>query len=622
MKKLLLLLTVIPLFSFARLNNDSAWIVNNYHKKEFQIAMRDGVKLYTSVYMPNDNSQKHPILLMRTPYSCGPYDESKFTDRWWTRGDSIYFGHGYIMVIQDVRGRFMSEGQFEDVRPFIPNKKKNETDESSDVYDTIDWLVKNIPNNNGNVGVYGISYPGFYATMAALSGHPNLKAVSPQAPVTDWFIGDDFHHNGVPFILDAFDFYRYFGVPVVHAPTEEWPKSPINITDDNYQFMLDAGTYSEINKNLMGDSIKFWNDVAAHPNYDEWWKARDARSGCYNIKPAMLIVGGLFDAEDCWGAWNLYKAIEKQSPNTKCQIVQGPWFHGGWARSGGEYLGNVWFEQKTSEQYMKSFELPFFNYYLKGEGDKSNDGWAASVYITGENHWYSFSEWPPANVSSTNFYLHERGNLSFSKPTSSNSFDSYTSDPMNPVPYDEAVHWNRTREYMTDDQRFASRRPDVLVYQTEILESDITLTGPVIADLFVSLSTSDADFVVKLIDVYPDDFKYPDSVKIDYPMGGYQMLVRGEIMRGRFRNSFEKPEPFVPNEITEVKFELPDVAHTFLKGHRMMIQIQSTWYPLADRNPQQFVDAYHCTSEDLKECEIRVYHDAAHASSVILPVLK
>jgi hypothetical protein len=606
--------------------SDSMRIASRYTKLEEMITMRDGVKLFTAIYNPKDESEKHPVLLLRTPYSCAPYGEG-IAARFFTRGDSMYVNRNYIMVIQDVRGRFMSEGDFEDVRPFIPGKesmkgktRQTTTDEASDTYDTIDWLMKHVKSNNGRVGVYGISYPGFYATMAAASNHPALKAVSPQAPVTDWFIGDDFHHNGVPFLMDAFDFFRGFGVPRPQ-PLKEYPPVPELKRNDNYSFFLNAGTFRELKEKYMGDSIRFFNDVSAHPNYDEWWKARDARKACVDLKPAMLVVGGLFDAEDCWGGWNLYKAIQKQSPSTNCKIVYGPWWHGGWARSAGRHLGNVWFEKLTSSWYQKNIELPFFEYHLKGKGSGDEIS-EATVFFTGENEWKELDQWPPHYMSVTALYLHGNDQATFTRPVTEEGFDEYVSDPWKPVPYTEDVHSQRTREYMSEDQRFASRRPDVLVYQTEILTEEVTLAGPVMADLFVSLSTSDADFVVKLIDVFPEDFNYPDSVKIDYPMGGYQMLVRGDIMRGRYRNSFSVPEPFTPGEITNIKFELPDVAHTFLKGHRIMIQIQSTWYPLADRNPQQFIDAYQCTSDDLKKCEIKVYREADHPSRILLPVLK
>lgn len=617
-------LTLFLLFSVTgfsqTINKDSAWIVNNYTKMEKQIPMRDGVKLFTAIYVPNDKSVKHPILIMRTPYTCAPYGEGKFTERFWTRGDSSYLYRGYIMVIQDVRGKFMSEGEFEEVRPSIAVKKsKKEADEPTDTYDAIDWLVKNVPNNNGNVGVFGVSYPGFYSTMAAVCNHPALKAVSPQAPVTNWFIGDDFHHNGAMFLSDAFNFYRGFGLPRPTLTTE-WPKLADLKSDDGYNFFLKQGTFAEIKKKYFGDTIKFWNDVQAHPDYDEWWKARDARAVCYNIKPAILVTGGLFDAEDCWGAFNLYKAIKQQSPATNCKLAEGPWFHGGWAKSKGDRLGNVWFESNTSEHYWQNCELPFFEFYLRGIGD-ANTIANATIFITGENKWHSFTQWPPQNTTATPLYLSENESLSFTKPTAQKSFDAYQSDPMKPVPYTEDVHYARTREYMTDDQRFASRRTDVLTYQTPVLEEDVTVTGALLADLFVSITTSDADFVVKLIDVFPDDFKYPDSVKIKYPMGGYQMLVRGEIMRGRYRNSFETPTAFGPNKIEEIKYELPDVAHTFKKGHRIMVQVQSSWFPLVDRNCQQFLNMYTVESKQLIKSSISIYRDAQHSSSLILPIL-
>ncbi len=420
--------------------------------------------------------------------------------------------------------------------------------------------------------------------------------------------------------MDEFDFDISFGAPRKGLTTHDADVTELP-SDDNYKLYLDIGTFSEISKKYNGDSISFWNQLASHPDYDDWWKARDARRACKNIKPAVLITGGLFDAEDLYGTWNTYKAIKAQSPATNCKIVEGPWFHGGWSRSTGEKLGNVWFGSKTSYYYRQHFELPFFNYYLKGDGDLSQLA-EANIFITGENQWHSFDQWPPKGVSPTDLYLQENGTLSFEKPGLPTGSDSYVSDPMKPVPYTDAVHRDRTTEYMCDDQRFASRRPDVLVYSTDTLQQDITFTGPVIADLFTSISTTDADFVVIVIDVFPGYFHYPDSVNTDYPMGGYQMLVRAEIMRGRYRSSFEKPEPFVPGKISEVKYELPDVAHTFKKGHRIMVQIQSTWFPLADRNPQQFINPYTCLTKDLIKSTITIYHNSVNASRIILPVLK
>ncbi|MEO8720570.1 MAG: CocE/NonD family hydrolase [Ginsengibacter sp.] len=618
------------LFSFSSFsqNADSAWFVNNYTKVEQYIPMRDGVKLFTSIYIPNDKISKHPFLMKRTPYSCAPYGADKMMAIW-NSYRMKYARENFIFVTQDVRGRYMSEGIFEDVRPFNKNKKGKEIDEASDTYDAIDWLVKNIKNNNGKVGVSGISYPGFYSTEAALSGHPALVAVSPQAPVTDWFMGDDFHHKGAFFVMDGFSFYPFFGTP--HPkPSTTYTQGFSFKSGDNYDAYLETGSLKNFAR-LMGDSIKFWHDIYQHPNYDAWWQARNARVGLYNVKPAMLWVGGLFDAEDCFGAWNSYKANEKQSPQTNSRLVMGPWYHGQWASKDGNFLGNVQFGSNTAEYFQDSIEIPFFNYYyLLGKGNTANIS-EANIFFSGENDWKKFDVWPPKHMEVQNLYLASDGNLSLNeKPKNTKPFDEYISDPAHPVPYTQDVHFQRTREYMDDDQRFASRRPDVLTFKTSILNDNVTLAGPVIADLMASISTTDADFVVKLIDVFPDDFAYtsatPPSLdevnRSPYPMGGYQMLVRAEIMRGKFRNNFSKPEPFVPGKITEVKWELPDVAHTFLKGHRIMVQIQSTWFPLADRNPQKFTDIYNALDSDFQKATIRIYHDTEHASKIVLPVLK
>ena len=621
----LFLFVLLPALTFAQ-NADSTWLVNNYTKKEVTIAMRDGIKLFASVYMPKDGSEKHPILMERTPYSCAPYGEGNYRP-FWVNHLIKYCRKGYIMVIEDVRGRWNSEGTFVDVRPFNFNKKTNkDIDEASDTYDTIDWLVKNLPYNNGKVGVFGISYPGFYSTMASLSGHPALKAVSPEAPVTDWFVGDDFHHNGAFFQMDAFAFYKGFGFGQPHphpttiaAPTYNYP------IHDNYAFYLTEGALPNLTK-LAGDSLLFWNQMMMHPNRDAWWLARNARVGIKNVKPAMLVVGGIFDAEDCFGAWNTYKALVDQSPATNSRLVMGPWYHEQWRNNDGTHLGNIQFGSNTSEYYTNNIEVAFFDYYLRGVGTVDSIS-KATVFFTGENKWHHLNQWPPADITATPVYLEANGKLSLSAINNGeNSSDSYTSDPAKPVPYTEDVHFNRTRNYMTDDQRFAARRPDVLVYQTDTLTTDVTLGGPVIADLMVSISNTDADFVVKLIDVYPDNAGYndvdiyaEDDPAFKYPLGGYQMLVRAEIMRGRYRNSYSNPQPFVPGKPTQVKYTLPDVAHTFKKGHRIMVQVQSSWFPLADRNPQQYIDIYHAKNTDFVKENISIYHNQ---SKIILPVLK
>lgn len=605
---------------------DSAWIQDHYTKKELYITMRDGIKLFTTVYIPNDNSEAHPILMNRTPYSCAPYGKDTFRPFWNTHW-RYYMRRNYIIVLQDVRGRWMSEGQFVDVRPFNPNKKGTETDEASDTYDAIDWLVKNIPHNNNKVGIFGISYPGFYSTMSALSNHPSLVAVSPQAPVTDWFIGDDFHHNGAFFQMDGFSFYSSFGKPRPQPTTEGSPGFQFP-TKDAYKFYLEAGTTKRLAE-LIGDSIAFWQEMYKHPNYDDWWKARNPRNYTDQIPShtATLVVGGLFDAEDCFGAWHLYQSIEQKAKNNN-RLVIGPWYHGQWSSNDGTSMGNIKFGMNTATYYQNEIEIPFFMHHL--EGKANIDALAeATVFFTGENKWRNFSKWPSAAVQMTSIYLQENGKLNWNKPSSAKSYTEYVSDPSKPVPYTEDVHFNRTTAYMNDDQRFANRRTDVLSFQTDVLNEDITLGGTVIADLLTSISTTDADFVVKLIDVFPSNFSYPgDQTQVgrqatgNYPMGDYQMLVRGEIMRGRFRNSYETPTAFTPNKVEQVKFELPDVAHTFQKGHRIMIQIQSSWFPLVDRNPQKFVNIYEASTNDYQKSTIKIWHDAKNASSIILPILK
>lgn len=600
---------------------DSAYIRDHYTKREVMIPMRDGMRLFTTIYSPKDQSKKYPFILRRTPYSCSPYGADKYATGFQNMN---LVREGYIFVFQDVRGCYMSEGDFVDVRPFIESpdpspKGKKQTDEATDTYDTVDWLLKYVSNNNGRAGVMGISYPGFYSTMAVLAGHPAIKAVSPQAPVTDWFVGDDFHHNGAFFVMDGFAFYSGFGKPRP-APTtdgqdgfDDWG------TPDNYEFYLKAGALRNYAEKYGMKYIPFWVDLMKHPNYDTWWQARNPRPHLKNVMPAVMTVGGLFDAEDCFGAWNVYKAIEKQNPATLSnRLVMGPWSHGGWARGAGDHLGNVSFGAKTSEFYQQEIEFKFFEYYLKDNGKMELP--EAYIFETGSNKWTTYDAWPPKDARPQRYNFQAKGGLSQSPPANESRMpqaDAYTSNPSKPVPYTEDVHLRRTREYMTDDQRFASRRPDVLVYQTDVLKSPLTVTGVVTADLWVSLSTTDADFVVKLIDVFPDTLSGEAN---GVPLGGYQMLVRGEIFRGRFRESFENPKAFEPGKPTEVKYDLPDVAHTFLPGHRLMVQVQSSWFPLADRNPQQFINVYEAKDEDFIPCNIQVLREVGHASGVILPV--
>jgi putative CocE/NonD family hydrolase len=581
-----------------------------YEKKEVYITMRDGIRLFTSIYTPKNSAMKHPVLLNRTPYnieSQGPDAYSYFLQIY-----SRYVEEEYIMVFQDVRGRYMSEGTFEDIRPVIPEKKSTkDTDETTDTWDTVDWLIKNVENNNGNVGIFGISYPGFYSTMGIINAHPAVKAVSPQAPVTAWFMGDDFHHNGAFFILDCFPFYYSFGQPRHNLtrrgnPRFDWP------VPDNYEFFMSVGAVKNIAPKYLGDSIKFWNDAFAHPNYDEFWKSRDPRQFLKSVTPAVMTVGGWFDAEDLYGALHTYEAIETQNPGTTDNyLVMGPWSHGQWAAGQADNLGNIYWGLDANKKYI-DLEEKFFNHYLKNSNDLKMP--EATIFVTGSNEWMDFDTWPPKNIIQKNIYLNAGGSASFDAPSVSAGFDEYISDPMKPVPYTEDVHANRTAEYMTDDQRFASRRPDVMVYKTNILTEDITLTGPITADLFVSTTGTDADYIVKLIDVFPPDMKAGDQEDIKVPLGGYQMLVRAEVFRGKYRNSFEKPEPFTPEKITEVKYEMPDIAHTFKKGHRIMIQVQNSWFPLVDRNPQKFVNIYECSDSDFHKATQRIFHDSGHPS--------
>jgi len=616
-RALFILILNVPLFS-SICSQTNSLLKQKYDKQEVYITMRDGIRLFTSIYTPKSSSMKHPILLNRTPYNIEPGGPDSFN--FFIQLYRRYTEDEYIMVFQDVRGKYMSEGQFEDIRPVIPVKKgNNDIDETTDTWDTVDWLVKNVKNNNGKVGIFGISYPGFYSTMGIINAHPAVKAVSPQAPVTAWFIGDDFHHNGAFFLQDCFSFYYSFGRPHKAATRTGFPgfKYPI---PDNYDFFLSLGPVKNISARYFGDSIKFWNDAVAHPDYDSFWKTRDPRQYLKNVTPAVMTVGGWFDAEDLYGTLNTYEAIEKQNPQSvKNFLVMGPWSHSQWPFGKANNLGNIYWGLDANEKFIKQ-EKAFFDFYLKGEGNPSIA--EATIFVTGSNEWRNFDTWPPKNIEEKSLYFYPGDSASFEKPLLKESYDEYVSDPMNPVPYTEDVHTNRTTAYMTDDQRFASRRPDVMVYQTDMLNEDITLTGPLTADLFVSTTGTDADYIVKLIDVFPADTKADEGEDIKVPLGGYQMLVRGEVFRGKYRNSFEKPEPFIPGQVTEVKYEIPDVAHTFKRGHRIMVQVQNSWFPLVDRNPQKFVNIYKCSDSDFQKATQRIYHDSSYPSHIKVDVLQ
>jgi putative CocE/NonD family hydrolase len=626
------------------------YIQENYTKREVMIPMRDGVKLFTAIYEPKDKSQKYPIMFDRTPYTVSPYGADKFKG---LLGPSEFFTReGYIFVYQDVRGRWMSEGTFEDVRPDIDNKTSKDIDESTDTYDTIDWLIKNVENNNGRVGMWGISYPGFYTSAGSIDSHPALKACSPQAPVSDWFHGDDMHHNGALFLGQNFWFFSFMGQtrPAPTATFDYLKPWKGRQTPDGYSFFLETGGLKEVADSYeksYGYRIKFWDEMMAHPVYDQWWKDRNILPKLKNIKCATMTVGGWYDNEDLYGALKTYQAVEKQNPNIPFNVlVVGPWDHGGWSRNDGDWLGTAYFGEKTGQLYREKIEFPFFQHFLKDKGDISRIK-EVNLFDTGSHEWREFENYEPTAGTDTALYLTANGGLTFSPDAlkAESGFNEYVSDPMNPVPYTQKITSNPQqsypRDFMTEDQRFASTRPDVLVFQTEPLAEDVTVAGDIKPYLFISSSGTDSDFVVKLIDVFPDDYNFPETgnklpngqpervkppdgfASSIFQPGGYEMLLRGEPMPARFRNSFEKPEPLKPNQATKLEFTMPGVAHTFKKGHRIMVQIQSTWFPLVARNPQKFMENYKlATNADFQKATQRVYFGGKTGSMIVLPVLK
>jgi len=620
MKKLL---AIIFLFQFTQVSVygqdlNANYVKENYNKIEEYVTMRDGTRLFTSIYSPKDTSKNYPILLNRTPYTVAPY--GKDTLKKSLGNFPAMMEAGYIFVYQDVRGKWMSEGTFEDIRPTITKENKQKFDESTDTYDTVDWLVKNLKGNNGKVGIYGISYPGFYSTVSLIGTHPAIKAVSPQAPVTDWFIGDDFHHGGALFLADAFRFMYTFDAPRPKPITnKEGPKGFELPSKDLYKFFLDNPTLSELKNNYLSHTVKFWDNLEKHSTLDSFWLNRTITHHLNDVKPAVMIVGGLFDAEDTYGSFETYKQIEQRNKINNSFLVIGPWFHGGWVRSEGDSFGDIKFGQKTSLDYQQKFELPFFEHYLKGIGEFNRA--EANIFISGSNQWKAFDQWPPKHVEHQSLFFNENEKLTEKPNQGEDKYIQYNSDPNNPVPFQEGVIVDRSREYMIADQRFAANRPDVIVFQTEPLNDDLTMAGPIIANLNVSMTGTDADFVVKVIDVYPDTSAAISAENEKVVMPNYQMLVRGEILRGKFRNSFSKPEAFRPNEITKLDVTLPDVAHTFKKGHRIMVQIQHSWFPLADRNPNQFMDIYQAKANDYNPNTHRIYLDKNNPSKITFTTL-
>ncbi len=592
----------------------------HYVKHEYHVPMRDGVKLFTAVYSPRDTGKSYPFLMTRTCYSVGPYGEDKYPER--GIGPSRSFEEsGYIFVYQDVRGRFGSEGTWQEMTPHIDHPKGTEHDESTDMYDTVEWLLKNVPHNNGRVGILGISYPGFYTSASIIDSHPAIKAASPQAPVTDLYNNDDAYHNGA-LMFEANDFYTFFRpqknpTPETTGGPEPEHTEPVYASRDAYVAFQALEPLSKARAFI--DNIYFAETID-HPTDDQHWQERDISRHLHNIHAAVLTVGGLFDAEDLSGPWKTFNAIAQQSPSTSNQIVIGPWFHGGWFAAPGSHLGEAQFGSDTGDFFREHIQLPFFEHYLKDGPDPKLA--KATVFETGSNQWRSYPAWPPPPAVKRMLYLQPGGKLSFDPPATSgparaSEFDQYVSDPAHPVPeVGYIAEPGPSREYMAADQRFAAKRPDVLVYQTEPLKDPVTVAGPVTAKLHVATSGTDSDFIVKLIDVYPDTADAaPERNRgdVDVPpvlKAGYQQLVRGEPMRGKFRHGFTKPEPFTPNQPEALDFSLVEVSHTFLPGHRIMVQVQSSWFPLIDLNPQTFVDIPQAKPADFQPATERIYHTA------------
>jgi len=587
----------------------TAQVRRHYTKREVMIPMRDGTRLFTVIYAPRDGRRTFPILLNRTPYGVTPYGGRAFPRE--LGPSSVFEKEGFIFVYQDVRGRMKSEGRFIDLTPHKAEKRgPQDIDESTDTHDTIEWLLRHVPRHNGRVGQWGISYPGFYAAAGMLCGHPALKAVSPQAPIMDWFHGDDFHRNGALWLPHLFNFMTWFGAPRPE-PTTARPDPFDYRTNDGYGFFLGMGPLANANTKYFHGGIPFWNEVMAHGTCDAYWQQRNLRPHLRAVKPAVLTVGGWFDAENLFGSLELFKTLHAQSPSTENRLVMGPWHHGQWERDLGERLGDVQFGSNTTVFFQEQVLFPFFMQQLKG--GKGADLPKAFVFNTGVNRWRRFEQWPPTS-SATRVFFQPGGALTFA-PAGTTGFDEFIADPARPVPFLNERHIGMPVHYMTADQRFVASRSDVLVYQTEPLPEDMTVAGPLRVHLEVSTTGTDADWVAKVVDVYPEAEAGPQA------LAGYQQLVRGEVMRGKFRNSLERPEPFVPGQRTPVEWALNDICHTFRKGHRLMVQVQSSWFPLMDRNPQVFTDIYSAKAEDFQKATHRVFFGAG-GSFLELPVLK
>lgn len=593
----------------------------SYVKEEHRVPMRDGVRLFTQVYRPRDTSRTYPILFVRTPYSIQPYGPDAYRS---SLGPSTLLQQdGYIFVYQDVRGKFMSEGTFEFMRPHRSSKRgPADTDESSDTYDTIDWLIRNVRGHNGRVGMWGISYPGFQVAMGLVDAHPALKAASPQAPMADTFVGDDFHHNGAFWLIHAFG-WLWFTAPMFtdSVALTQRPAQETFPTPDGYDFFLKhIGPLSNVDAQFYRGRVPIWNEFMEHGTYDSYWRSRNVLPHLGRTPPAVMTVGGWFDSEDKYGAVNIYRTIEQRSPGSRNILVWGPWHHGGWARVDGDTLGHIRFGQKTGLWFRENLERTFFNAHLKNEGVDSLA--EITAFMTGANEWRSFDAWPPKASTLKPLYLHEGGLLSFAAPAGSDDADAYVSDPAKPVPFTAQTTMSMGHLYMVEDQRFAATRPDVLVYQTEPLVEDVTIAGPVSVELHASTSGTDCDWIVKLIDVFPSDTPDPRPNPTGVRMGGFQMLVAGEALRAKFRDSYEEPAPVPANRPVKYTWGLPDKLHRFRAGHRIMVQIQSTWFPLVDRNTGSFQDLYMAVAADYRAVTQHVYRSSTRPTRIILPLLK
>ncbi|MCO5298092.1 MAG: CocE/NonD family hydrolase [Fimbriimonadaceae bacterium] len=591
-----------------------AYVREHFDKREVEIPMRDGVKLFTSIYIPKGVTDA-PFLMQRTPYSCRPYGPDAF--RGSLGPESEFTKKPYIFVYQDVRGRYMSEGEFAWMRPFKPLKKPGEADETTDTWDTIDWLLENVKPNNGRVGVYGTSFPGHYAAQCLIHPHPALKAAAPQAPMADNWLGDDMHHNGAFWLPHAMNFIAGFGKKR-DGPTQDYgPRVFQHGTNDGYKFFLEMGPLKNANAKYLHNQIAIWNEWMEHGDYDAYWQAQNVPQHLRNAGGvAIMTVGGWFDAEDLQGPLRIYRAIERFTPQNQSTLVMGPWYHGSWNGGPGNSLHDIVFTVRTGEDYRTKLQMPFFEKHLRGVGEA--DIPEAMMFDTGADRWSRFDQWPPASAKPVSLYLRSGKRLSFAGESRGSRpvFDEYVSDPAHPVPVSATVSTGMPREYMLEDQRFVGSRKDVLTYSTPPLIEDVTLLGPVTASLYVSTTGTDSDFIVKLIDVLPDDAPNDSPRGPNVKMGGYQMMVRGEPMRAKYRNSWSHPEPMVPGKPTKLEFAMPDVFHTFLKGHKIMVQVQSSWFPVVDRNPQTFVNIYTADAGDFHKATQRVYLSGETQSAI------